>query len=596
MSHTCVFWARSRAGRGMWLFMAALCALILGGFAGRAGAAAPEAADQTFPVSVSAAGEWADGGGASEYTLLSISADGRYVAFESAAANLGEAGPVGVDEGFVKDLESGAVHLVTRADGAGGEPAAGPGISNLRLSADGRFVVFDSAATNLGTPLPGEEAGETHVYRRDLASGETTLVDRVGGPGGAILSRGASAQSISADGRYVAFTARVENLEDPGGDHAETANAVGYVRDLESGTTTAVSRASGAAGAIGDEPAEWLSLAPDGRSVAFSSRATNLVPGVDEGVWEQVYRRDLASETTSLVSRNALGEPGDRSSGLPTLGGAGGCLVAFSSIAFNLLEPSPLEVSGEQVYLRDVCASPPTTTLVSQGAGAPFAPFAYSVAGASEDGSKALFAGEFAGSPCCHLYLRDLAAGETSQLDRASGPSGAPADAEVQYFALAANGCRAVFATRATNLYGEGPPQGPGEEPTEVYARQLKPCVEAEPEGAAPSPPASPDPAGPDPASAAKRAKLRSAHVAPRRLVLGLSAPGQVSVRVRRLAPGKPRRWRLLRTIEAESTAPGRLVVPLASFAPGRYRLNVHLHGTPRGVVRWLRIVFASRT
>lgn len=525
-----------------------------------ADAASPESPDATFPVSVSAAGAWADGEGVSEYTTPSISADGLFVAFLSASTNLGEAGPVGVTEGFVKDLETGAVSLVSRADGPDGEAADEP-ISNLHLSGDGHFVVFSSAATDLGTALPG---GETHVYRRDLETGETILVDPVGG---------VESVSISADGRDVAFIA----------------NGVAYVRDLEAGTTTAVSRASGAAGAIADEPAEWISIAPDGRSVAFASRASNLVPGVEEGVWEQVYRRDLETEATSLVSQNALGEAGDRSSVLPAIAGADGCFITLSSIAFNLLAPSPLEVSGEQVYVADVCASPPSVTLASKNASTPFAPFAYSVAASSEDGSKAIFAAEFAGSPCCHLYLRDLAAGTTSQFDRASGPAGALSDAEVQEFALAANGCRAVFATRATNLYGEGPPQE--EEPTEVYVRQLAPCVEspAHPGGGSDPGAGATDP--PRPAAEQSLAgKLKIQTVAKRRLVLGLSSAGVVTVRVRRLVPSQPREWRLIQTVEGRLDSAGTLTLPLSSLEPGRYRLNVHLHGTPAGTVRWLTV------
>ena len=153
-----------------------------------AATAAPETPATTFAVSAAAAGELADGAGAVEFTPVEISADGRYVAFQSAAQNLGAAGPAGAVEGFVKDLQTGAVELVSRADGFPGAPAAAPGITTLQLSADGRHVLFTSAATNLGTALPGEEAGEAHVYERDLETGVTTLVDRVSGVGGQILA------------------------------------------------------------------------------------------------------------------------------------------------------------------------------------------------------------------------------------------------------------------------------------------------------------------------------------------------------------------------------------------------------------------------
>jgi hypothetical protein len=579
MSHQNVVRSCAAARRRSTVTSTAILIALFGVLASSAGA---ETAGETFPVSVTADGAYADGEGTGEFAPLSISADGRYVAFESAAANLGEEGPAGAYEGFVKDLGSGAVRLVSRADGPGGAPAGEPGVGDLELSADGRYAIFTSAATNLGIVLPGEAPSERHVYRRDLQTGETALVDRVSGTEGAILSRGAEAAAISADGRYVAFTTHVENLEDPLGDHAETANAVGYVRDMQTGVTTAVSRAGGTAGEMADKSAEWLSISADGRYAAFSSLATNLVPGVEEGVWEQVYLRDLQTSTTSLVSQNALGEAGDRSSGLPVLSGADGCKVAFSSIAFNLLKPSPLEISGEQVYVADHCASPPTMTLVSQDANG-IAPFSYTLAGGSADGRYAIFVAEFAGSPCCHLYLRDLVAEQTSQLDRASGVSGAPANQSAETFAISANGCRVVFTTQATNLYGAGPPEGPsGEKPWEVYARQLAPCVESPEEPGATAPP------GKGSSVPAAPTDLKIAGLGLRKLTLSLSGPGRVSVRVRRFVEEPRRHWKFLRTIAAEADAGGQVEVLLPSFPAGRYRLNVHLHGSDGGLVRML--------
>lgn len=587
MSHQNLVWAGAVVCRRSAYLAVALLTATLGFSCPRASAETP---GETFPVSVTPAGVYADGEGAGEFTPVSISDDGRYVAFESAATNLGEQGPAGINEGFVKDLGSGAVELVSRADGPGGQPASEPGISGFRLSGDGRYVIFTSAAANLGTALPGEEPSAQHVYRRDLRSGETTLVDRVSGAAGEILSRGAEAASISADGRYVAFMARVANLEDPAADHAETAAAVGYVRDMQTGATTAVSRAAGVAGEMADEPAELLSISPDGRYVAFDSRATNLVPGAEEGVWEQVYVRDLQAAATTLASQNALGEAGDRGSGFPTLFGEGGCEAEFSSLAFNLLKPSPLEISGEQVYVADHCASPPRVTLVSQDADEQYAPFAYTVSGGSADGRYAIFAAEFAGSPCCHLYLRDLDAEQTSQLDRASGLGGVVANQSVEWFAISANGCRAVFTTRATNLHGAGPPEGPGgEEPVEVYARQLAPCAESPEEPGTRGSASRRD--APTSPVAIVPTDLRVAGLGRRELLLDLSGPGRVSVRIRRFEQQRPHRWAFVRTIVAEATAAGRVRVPLPDLAPGRYRFNVHLHRSQApGVVRVLAI------
>jgi hypothetical protein len=581
--------------------------LLLG--AGHAAAApAPETPGTTFAASSSAAGELADGFGVAEYTPVGISADGRYVAFQSASQNLGEAGPVGAVEGFVKDLDSGAVDLVSRADGPAGEPAAAPGITTLALSADGRQVLFTSAATNLGTALPGEAAGEAHVYERDLDTGETTLVDRVSGAGGQILARGAEGDSLSADGSVAAFTARVSNLEDPVGDHAEAPTAVGYVRDLDEATTAAVSRASGAAGELANEDVAQLSLSADGRFVSFESRAANLVAGAGEG-WEQVYLRDLGAATTTLLSANSLDEPGEASSATASLAGAEGCWVEFSSIADNLLAPAT-GPGGEQAYLKNRCASPPEISLVSRGtAGTPaaFAQASFIGPGVSDDGGKAVFAGQFGLSGCCHLYLRDIATGTTTQLDRATGAAGAPADGELEFFAISANGCRAVFESRATNLVAETAPD-PAEEPTEVYVRQLAPCVGsggeggsgeggADPgggEGGCPGPQAAASSCGsggasgsasqPSPTLDVGRIAVVSALKVTRgHIVIAADGPASFDLRLRRLRASPRRHWVLVRTTSFAASAAGQATFPLPNLAPGTYRLNIHEAGIPEG-------------
>ncbi|HEX4732143.1 MAG TPA: hypothetical protein VH299_12800 [Solirubrobacterales bacterium] len=558
----------------------ALCAsallLLLG--AQSAEAAAPETPGATFAVSTSASSQLADGVGVAEYTPVEISEDGRYVAFQSAAQNLGEAGPPGVVEGFVKDLETGAVELVSRADGVDGEPAGESGITTLELSGNGRYVVFTSAATNLGTTLPAEEVGEAHVYRRDLQTGETTLVDRVSGAEGQILARGAEGDAISADGAVVAFTDRVANLEDPAGDHAETGETVGYVRNLETGATTAVSRASGAAGQLADRAAEGLSLSPDGRYATFVSYATNL--GVT-GERYEVYLRDTATDTTTLLSQNALGGPADLATYGGGLSGGAGCYGDFVSNATNLLEPerSGIEGGQGQTYVFNRCAPVGTIALTSvQEGGELFfiSDAGYEAPTVTADGTQAVFAASTDGSCGCQLYLRDLAAGTTTQLDRASGPAGALADGEVQYFGIAASGCRVAFATRATNLVPEAAPD-PGEEPTELFVRQLAPCRNEEPK----SPSAGGSPTAPIGAGVPRATKVSPGHLGRKALWLVFDGPGQARVRIQALVSGRHHGWHQAKALIAKAAAAGPVKVTLPRLTAGRYRLKFRLQGDP---------------
>ncbi|HWX45069.1 MAG TPA: hypothetical protein VNY52_07075 [Solirubrobacteraceae bacterium] len=468
-------------------------------FAQSARAVSDETIGDTFPVSLTPGGELADAGTGE---TPSISADGRYVAFLSAAQNLGAEGPPGVKEAYVKDLRTGELELVSRANGVGGEPASEP-VEDLGISGDGRYAIFASTAAHLlaGGPVEG-----LHVYRRDLETGETALVDRVSGVDGAIVTREASAGAISEDGRYVVFSADVEDLEDPTGAHATTGGYTLYVRDMQTGATTTVGRASGAMGAIADEPSIASSVSSDGRYVAFESAARNLVPGMEANTVSQIYLRDLQTDATTLVSRTApseaapAGEPGDNSSEVGMLVGTDGCEVAFESDASNLYGFAGKPVSTPQVYLTDLCATPASTTLISRADGENGMPAGEGIAatprlfGASADGRHILFSalssllGEVSGHST-QLYLRDLDTGHTMLVDRASGVSGEPANSNPKGSAISANGCRVAFATDATNL---GKLEAPGD-PNETYVHQLAAC-NAEPAATPPgsSPPTQP--------------------------------------------------------------------------------------------------------
>ncbi|MFZ2052169.1 MAG: choice-of-anchor D domain-containing protein [Solirubrobacteraceae bacterium] len=459
------------------LVFALLCASAL--------ASSDETPGDTFGASITPSGDYAD---ASAGEAPSISADGRYVAFISDAQNLGEHGPAGVQEAYVKDLHTGEVKLVSRASGTGGEPAnepgGGTGVENLFISGDGRYAIFTSAASNLVSGLPSSPPGEhpLHVYRHDLQTGETVLVDRVTGGEGAILGEedGARAEAISEDGRYVLFRDGVEDLEDPAGSHQPGTRTV-YVRDLQDGVTNAVSRADGASGALADEASSGTSISPNGRFVAFESSATNLVAGMQSNNVSQVYVRDLQTDTTTLASRTQGGAPANGPAEEPMLVGGEGCQVAFSSAATNLYVYEGSPVLTPEVYLVDLCANPVSVTLVSRANGQDGAPAGEGNSvvpiprGASSDGRYVLFSalseltGEAANEQS-HLYLRDLSTGQTTLVDRQSGSLGEPAKGDPTGAALSANGCRIAFATEASNFA----------EPAflETYVHNLAPCHE----------------------------------------------------------------------------------------------------------------------
>src|SRR5205809_84055 len=165
--------------------------------------------------------------------------------------------------------------------------------SDSVISSDGRFVLFLSEANNLVT---NDTNGVSDVFMRDLQTGTTTLVSvNSAGTGG----NGASTSPlISPDGRYVAFVSAAGNLV---ANDTNNANDI-FVRDLQNNTTTLVSVSMDGA-TSGNGGSDWPTMTPDGRWVAFVSKATNLVAGASNNLGD-IYARDLVSGTTIWVGTN----------------------------------------------------------------------------------------------------------------------------------------------------------------------------------------------------------------------------------------------------------------------------------------------------
>jgi Tol biopolymer transport system component len=220
---------------------------------------------QTTRVSVSSSGEQGDSAG----VTASISADGRYVAFDSGASNLVPDDTNGESDIFVHDRQTGQ----TRCVSVSSEGEQGNGVSYTpSISPDGRYVAFDSYASNL---VPDDTNDRYDVFVHDRQTGQTT---RVSVSSGAEEGNGDSGHSsVSADGRYVAFESRSSNLvpDDTNGNYDI------FVHDRYTEQTTRVSVSSSGQHANGFS---WHpSISADGRYVAFYSGASNLVPDDTNG-------------------------------------------------------------------------------------------------------------------------------------------------------------------------------------------------------------------------------------------------------------------------------------------------------------------------
>ncbi len=228
---------------------------------------------------------------------------------------------------YVRDIDAGTTTLVSRANGADGAVSNGQ-VEAPSISASGQQVVFRSAATNFGVA-----DGKGHIYVRDLAAGTTVLADRASGAGGAIAADGAEAPQPSADGRLVVFESRSANLspDDPSG----TSNDI-YLRDLVANTTTLLSRAPVSLGPSSPAPPttrdqqRWQHRGVQDVGPARRTRGGPMGRNRPGGRAQDRHRENV------LASRVAGGAPGDRDATTPSLN-ADGTVVAFSSDASNLL-------------------------------------------------------------------------------------------------------------------------------------------------------------------------------------------------------------------------------------------------------------------
>jgi TolB protein len=392
-------------------------------------------------------------GGTGGSSKAAISADGRYIAFASDADNLSEADNDAFSNVFVRDTRVGETTLVSRRSAGEGGAGADAVSFNASISADGRYVAFASDADNLSAKDSDAALG-VDVFVRDLEASTTTLASRQSaGQGGAGGDEFSNFPSISADGRYVTFVSDADNLSTA--DVEEVVDV--FVRDLQSNTTTLVSRQSGPGGAGADDVSSFPAISPDGRYVAFQSSADNLSTADDNAV-RNIYVRDTQSSTTTLISRQSgLGGAGADGASSEAAISADGRYVAFQSDADNLSAVDDNRFTN--LFVRDLQAS--TTTLASrQSAGQGGAP-ANGTSGfpaISADGRYVAFqsdADNLSGGDVVvrDVFVRDLDANETSLISRQSANAGgAGGDGSSFLAAISADGRYVAFDSGADNL------------------------------------------------------------------------------------------------------------------------------------------------
>lgn len=295
---------------------------------------------ETVRASVSSTGT----GGNGSSTNPDISGDGRYVVFESGSENLvpnDTNGPCGggvPSEGcdvFVHDLATRTTERVSTT--SSGAQADGPSGSFPTISDDGRYVAFNSYASNL---VPGDPDNVADIFVKDRETGQTTGVSV--GTGGVRANASSFSGTISGDGRYVAFRSFAANLVPADGNRVADV----FLHDRAAGTTERVSVTSaGVEANAATDP--FLDISRDGRFVTYQSSATNLVSGDTNGATD-VFVYDRVAGVTERASVGPAGSQGAGASTDPSIS-ADARHVSFASVA-ELAEGSN---GFTDVFLRD---------------------------------------------------------------------------------------------------------------------------------------------------------------------------------------------------------------------------------------------------
>jgi Tol biopolymer transport system component len=382
----------------------------------------------------------------------SISADGRYVAFDSFGALAPNAPDGGI---FVRDTRAGVTAAVSiRTNGTVDDFAETPAISG-----DGRFVAFVSDDPDL---VPDARDDYSQVYVRDRVAGTTTRVSsRTNGTPGIDDS---DRPALSHDGGYIAFESDSAGLV--AGDTNDWTDV--FVRNRVSGATRRVSL--DVSGAEADTGGMDPSVSANSRFVTFT--ASEPLTGTDRNTVDDVFVRDLLTNTTTLVSAGGLGFSGDRPSTSGRIS-AGGRYVAFLSWATNL-DGIGDGNQGPDVFVRDLVAR--TTRRVSRARTGGFAHGWASAPSVSGDGRFVTYAstapdvvsGDTNGVVDTFVFDRTTATTLRTSTDQFGTqlPTGGTRPL------ISADGRSALFATRSP-IYGTIPTTI-----GQLYVRSTLPSVE----------------------------------------------------------------------------------------------------------------------
>lgn len=333
---------------------------------------------------------------------VQVSADARYVAFGSSATTLvpGVVGYVTNNQYiFLRDRVTRTTVLVdgVTANLAGNGTSSHPGISR-----DGRYVTFASTSSNL---VAGDSNGKQDIFRWDRNTGDTIRISEAGA--GGPTDESSYDPAISGDGHRIVYSSDATNID------TDDDNGVSDIYYWDSGTDESDRVSQQLLGGDSNGASYAPEISADGAYVAYQSNASDLVFSDTNGTAD-VFRRNLAAETTARVSVATTGQPNGYST-QPAISGTGR-YVAFASQADNLVAGGSPDNGSTNVFVRDLIAG--TTVLVSRDrVSGPTNGVSYGASSVSDDGRLVTFPS----------LASDLVAGDTNGVsdgflwDRANG-------------------------------------------------------------------------------------------------------------------------------------------------------------------------------
>lgn len=367
-----------------------------------------------------------------------ISADGRYVAFMSAATNLVSGDTNGAYDIFVKDLNTGTI---TRANLSSKAEQANFNCIQPDISADGKYVVFYSSATNL---VDGDTNGSQDIFLRDTI---TSTTRRVSVKSDGAESNGASFYgSISRDGKFIAFVSQATNLV------ASDTNGLTdvFIHNVQTGVTSLISVSS--KGIQGNKASLGTPrLSQDGTYVVFDSDSTNLAAG-DTNNATDVFIRNTVAGTTIIDSVDEGSLEGERGSSYSSIS-SDGRYVAFQSDSGILVTE---DYNGySDIFLSDTKNDTITRVSLSSSGGETdgvsseptITPDARYIAFTSEATNLTTDSDTNGSSD---VFVLDRNSGDITKVSIAT--DGTEGDDYSYYPAISADGKFVVFTSDATNL------------------------------------------------------------------------------------------------------------------------------------------------